>query len=207
MQLRLSDMVKPLLGLALLIAIIVSVLAIMAPFLTAMIWAVILVSATWGPFQWLSSRLGQRESLAATLIVSALLLFILVPLVLASVEFAQQLTHLARAIPEQVQAGLPDLPNWIGGLPVVGDWAAQQWLALQNQDYQILSHLKGMVGAHGQDHAEHGRCLRWRVTDAVTEYIDGGSLLCRRRNPASLGGGLQSQDSRTGWRESVAYHQ
>ena len=146
MQLRLSDMVKPLLGLALLIAIIVSVLAIMAPFLTAMIWAVILVSATWGPFQWLSSRLGQRESLAATLIVSALLLFILVPLLLASVEFAQQLTHLARAIPEQVQAGLPDLPNWIGGLPVVGDWAAQQWLALQNQDYQILSHLKGMVG-------------------------------------------------------------
>jgi len=71
MQLRLSDMVRPLLGLVLLIAIIMSVMAIMAPFMTAMLWAVILVSATWGPFQWLSARLGERDTLAATLIVSA----------------------------------------------------------------------------------------------------------------------------------------
>ena len=69
---RLSTIVQPLLGLALLIAIILAVLAIMAPFLAAIIWAVILVSATWGPFQWLSLRLGGRDTLAATLIVSAL---------------------------------------------------------------------------------------------------------------------------------------
>ena len=145
MKLRLSDMVQPLLGLVLLIAIVLAVLAIMAPFMAAIIWAVILVSATWKPFQWLSGRLGNRDTLAATLIVSALLLFILVPLLVASVDFAQQLTHLARTIPEQVQAGLPELPNWISGLPLIGEWLATQWLALQNQDYQILNQLKGMV--------------------------------------------------------------
>ena len=145
MKLRLSDMVQPLLGLVLLIAIVLAVLAIMAPFMAAIIWAVILVSATWKPFQWLSARLGNRDTLAATLIVSALLLFILVPLFVASVDFAQQLTHLARTIPEQVQAGLPELPNWISGLPLIGEWLATQWLALQNQDYQILNQLKGMV--------------------------------------------------------------
>lgn len=53
---RLSTIVQPLLGLALLIAIILAVLAIMAPFLAAIIWAVILVSATWGPFQWLDRK-------------------------------------------------------------------------------------------------------------------------------------------------------
>ena len=42
-------------------------------------------------------------------------------------------------------AGLPELPNWISGLPLIGEWAATQWLALQNQDYQILTQLKGMV--------------------------------------------------------------
>ena len=145
MKLRLSDMVQPLLGLVLLIAIVLAVLAIMAPFMAAIIWAVILVSATWKPFQWLSARLGNRDTLAATLIVSALLLFILVPLLVASVDFAQQLTHLARTIPEQVQAGLPELPNWVSGLPLVGEWLATQWLALQNQDYQVLNQLKGMV--------------------------------------------------------------
>ena len=145
MKMRVSELVQPLLGLVLLIAIVLAVLAVMAPFLTAIIWAVILVSATWTPFQWLSGRLGNRDTLAATLIVSALLLFILVPLLVASVDFAQQLTHLARTIPEQVQAGLPELPNWISGLPLIGEWAATQWLALQNQDYQILTQLKGMV--------------------------------------------------------------
>ena len=145
MKMRVSEMVQPLLGVVLLIAIVLAVLAVMAPFLTAIIWAVILVSATWKPFQWLSRRLGNRDTLAATLIVSALLLFILVPLLVASVDFAQQLTHLARTIPEQVQAGLPELPNWISGLPLIGEWAAEQWLALQNQDYQILTQLKGMV--------------------------------------------------------------
>ncbi len=145
MKMRVSELVQPLLGLVLLIAIVLAVLAVMAPFMTAIIWAVILVSATWTPFQWLSGRLGNRDTLAATLIVSALLLFILVPLLVASVDFAQQLTHLARTIPEQVQAGLPELPNWISGLPLIGEWAATQWLALQNQDYQILTQLKGMV--------------------------------------------------------------
>ncbi len=145
MKMRVSELVQPLLGLVLLIAIVLAVLAVMAPFMTAIIWAVILVSATWTPFQWLSGRLGNRDTLAATLIVSALLLFILVPLLVASVDFAQQLTHLARTIPEQVQAGLPELPNWISGLPLIGEWAAKQWLALQNQDYQILTQLKGMV--------------------------------------------------------------
>lgn len=28
---------------------------------------------------------------------------------------------------------------------MIGEWAATQWLALQNQDYQILTQLKGMV--------------------------------------------------------------
>ena len=143
---RLSDVVQPLLGLVLLIALVISVGAIMAPFLAAITWALILVSATWAPFQWLSERLGGRDAIAATLIVTAMLLFILVPLLLASVDFAQQLTNLARTIPEQVQAGLPDLPQWIAGLPLVGDWASQQWMALQNQDFQILTQLKGLVG-------------------------------------------------------------
>ena len=143
---RTSELVQPLLILALLSGLIVAVGAIMAPFLAAIIWAMILVSATWGPFRWLSARLGERDRLAALLIVSALLLFILVPLLIASVDFGRQLTLLARAIPEQVQAGLPDLPQWMAGLPLIGDWAAQQWLAIQNQDFQILAPLKGVVG-------------------------------------------------------------
>ena len=40
MKMRVSELVQPLLGLVLLIAIVLAVLAVMAPFLTAIIWAV-----------------------------------------------------------------------------------------------------------------------------------------------------------------------
>ena len=107
MRLRLDELTQPLIALLMLGGLIAAVFQIVAPFLAATLWAVILVSATWGPFRWLSSRLGDRDGLAASLIVCALMLFVLIPLVLASVEFAQQLTELARSLPERVHAGLP----------------------------------------------------------------------------------------------------
>lgn len=146
MRLRVDELTQPLIGLILLFGLIAAVFQIVAPFLAATLWAVILVSATWGPFQWLSTRLGERDGLAASLVVVALLLFVLIPLVLASIEFAQQLTELARSLPARVHAGLPPLPDWVLGLPLVGEWLNSQWQLLQQQDYQVLAQLKGLAG-------------------------------------------------------------
>ncbi len=146
MRLRLDELTQPLITLLMLGGLIAAVFQIVAPFLAATLWAVILVSATWGPFRWLSARLGDRDGLAASLIVCALMLFVLIPLVLASVEFAQQLTELARSLPERVHAGLPPLPDWVLTLPLLGDWLGSQWQLLQQQDYQVLAQLKGLAG-------------------------------------------------------------
>lgn len=93
MSSRLHEYTQPLIALLLLTSIVGAAFIVIAPFLVATLWAVILVSATWDQFDWLSSRLGHRDGLAAVLVVSVMMLFIVVPLVLASVEFAQQLTH------------------------------------------------------------------------------------------------------------------
>ena len=146
MSSRLHEYTQPLIALLLLTSIVGAAFIVIAPFLVATLWAVILVSATWDQFDWLSSRLGHRDGLAAVLVVSVMMLFIVVPLVLASVEFAQQLTHLARELQLQIEAGVwPELPQWLLDLPYAGEWLQIQWHSIQQQDLQVLTPLKGLV--------------------------------------------------------------
>lgn len=146
MSFRLNELVQPLMALFLLVAIVVASFLVIAPFLVATLWAIIVVSATWDQFSWLSAKLGGRDGLAASLIVGLLMLFIMVPLVLASVEFAQQLTSLARELQQQIESGVwPELPQWLQNLPYAGEWLQTQWLAIQQQDMQVLAPLKGVI--------------------------------------------------------------
>jgi len=84
MSFRLNELAQPLMALLLLVAIVIASFLVIAPFLVATLWAIIVVSATWDQFAWLSARLGGRDGLAASLLVGLLMLFIMVPLVLAS---------------------------------------------------------------------------------------------------------------------------
>jgi len=146
MSFRLNELVQPLMALFLLMAIVVASFLVIAPFLVATLWAIIVVSATWDQFSWLSAKLGGRDGLAASLIVGLLMLFIMVPLVLASIEFAQQLTSLARELQQQIESGVwPELPQWLQNLPYAGEWLQIQWLAIQQQDMQVLAPLKGVI--------------------------------------------------------------
>lgn len=143
---RLQEYTQPLIALLLLVAIVWAAFIVIAPFLVATLWAIILVSATWDQFAWLSARLGGRDGLAAMLVVTIMLLFIIIPLVIASVEFAQQLTVLARELQQQIESGIwPALPQWLLDLPYAGEWLQTEWQGLQQQDLQVLTQLKGLV--------------------------------------------------------------
>lgn len=61
MSSRLHEYTQPLIALLLLTSIVGAAFIVIAPFLVATLWAVILVSATWDQFDWLSSRLGHRD--------------------------------------------------------------------------------------------------------------------------------------------------
>ena len=89
MRLRLDELTQPLITLLMLGGLIAAVFQIVAPFLAATLWAVILVSATWGPFRWLSARLGDRDGLAASLIVCALMLFVLIVITSYSIHYTK----------------------------------------------------------------------------------------------------------------------
>lgn len=58
MSSRLNEYTQTLIALLLLVSIVGAAFIVIAPFLVATLWAIILVSATWDQFAWLSARFG-----------------------------------------------------------------------------------------------------------------------------------------------------
>jgi predicted PurR-regulated permease PerM len=75
-----SDLTRTTLGVLCILGLIVGSFWILRPFLTAMLWASMLVVATWPGFLKLEAKLGGRRWLATTVMCLSLLMLLLIPL-------------------------------------------------------------------------------------------------------------------------------
>jgi predicted PurR-regulated permease PerM len=114
---------------------------VIAPFLLALVWASILVYATWTPFAWLS-RLVRSRGLAAALMVLGFALLIVVPLVFAGMELTSRVGAIEAWYQAKVAAGWPEVPRWIATLPWVGPRIDNAWISLGAGDPEMLARLR-----------------------------------------------------------------
>ena len=77
------DLVRIVLGVLLIMLLIGGALLILGPFLPALIWATMIVVATWPLMLRLQRALGGRRSLAAAVMTALLLLIVVAPLAVA----------------------------------------------------------------------------------------------------------------------------
>lgn len=123
---------------------------ILAPFTTVLLWAAIVSYTSWNLYTRLSHRLGDRDALAATLLVSSMIIAIVLPLALALVAFAAQAVDITQTLNQQLQDGLPILPDWITSLPWLGQRLSGWWLGLGEGDPAVLEQIKAvMLGGSG----------------------------------------------------------
>jgi predicted PurR-regulated permease PerM len=100
---------------------------ILSPFIGALIWATMIVVATWPMMRALQALLWGRRSLATLVMVLGLLLVLFVPLTIALaavVAHADQVIALAGSL---TVADLPQPPDWLSSVPVVGENLAVAW--------------------------------------------------------------------------------
>jgi predicted PurR-regulated permease PerM len=100
---------------------------ILRPFLPAVIWATMVVVATWPVMRAIQARLWGSRALAVTAMTLILLLVLVVPLSLAIatlVDNAERIVGWAKWLSE---FRLPPPPDWVAGLPVVGTRVQQFW--------------------------------------------------------------------------------
>jgi len=133
------------LGLAIIAVLIVGCLAVLAPFVTALLLAVILAYATWPLNKRLRKELGGRNTLAAALMTLGASLILLAPLVIVALSLADNATELAEALKGVFDGGLPNLPRWVAGLPVVGGWLDEYWKSVAHDGSRLYQELEGLI--------------------------------------------------------------
>lgn len=118
---------------------------IIAPFAPALLWAAIVSSTTWGIYRRMSDRLGGRETLAASLLVVAMVVVIVLPLIYALVALAAELSALYEMLQQQLNDGLPTLPYWITALPSIGPTLQAWWRDLAAGDPIVEGQVRGAL--------------------------------------------------------------
>lgn len=111
----------------LLVGIAVGCGLVLYPFLSAILWAGILVFTTWPVFAWLRLhlRLGSGWAAGAMVLLTAVL--IVLPLGLAAPAGADDVSLLRRSIEDTLARGLPNSPAWLASVPLIGPGLAGYW--------------------------------------------------------------------------------
>ena len=132
--------------LALLATLVAGCYLVLAPFLSAVLWAIVLCCTTWPAFRWLVRAMKGRSGLAAaatTLIIAVVLLAPLAIVVLTLADNANELLQSGRGLIEQ---GVPGLPGWVERLPLVGPRLSAYWTMITTEGASgILSELSRYI--------------------------------------------------------------
>ncbi|HMN77927.1 MAG TPA: AI-2E family transporter YdiK [Burkholderiaceae bacterium] len=130
MQQAPRDLVRTTLGVLAIGGLIMAVFWILRPFLAATIWATMIVVATWPLMLWFESRLWGRRSLAVGVMTLLLLLLFVAPLMLAIAAIVKHSAAIVDAAKMVIHFRMPPPPDWLSGIPFVGEMARDAWLQL-----------------------------------------------------------------------------
>jgi predicted PurR-regulated permease PerM len=100
---------------------------ILYPFFSAILWAAILVFASWPVFEWLRLHLRIGRGGAACVMVAITALVIVLPLALAVPGGADDVASLRRSINAWLLSGLPPAPDWLSAVPLFGVTLTDYW--------------------------------------------------------------------------------
>ena len=90
-----SDLAKTTLGVLFIGLLIIASLWVLQPFLPAIIWATMVVVATWPVLRWVQAMLWNSRALAVTVMTLILLLLFMVPMALAIGTIVQNSDQIA----------------------------------------------------------------------------------------------------------------
>jgi predicted PurR-regulated permease PerM len=112
---------------------------VVRPFLTAFIWATMIVVATWPMLLAIQARLWGKRGLAIAVTTLVLLMALIVPLSLAVatiVGSADKIVSLAKSL-----AGfhVPSPPDWLGTIPLIGHKLADRWEQVASLRMEVIS--------------------------------------------------------------------
>jgi predicted PurR-regulated permease PerM len=108
-------------------AVALGCFVVLAPFLSAILWASILTFTTWPVYALLRARLGLRPGVASAVMVAITTIVVVIPLSLAAPGSATEVQQMERWLTGALTAGLPIAPGWIHDIPLAGPTISELW--------------------------------------------------------------------------------
>ncbi len=123
-----GNITRVVLGVAFILLIAGTSLYILRPFLPGLIWATMIVVATWPMLKKVQRRLGGSRTLAVVVMMTLLLLIVIGPLVSLATTIAGQAERVAEL--KNIDLRIPQPPDWVDDIPLVGHKASEEWKAI-----------------------------------------------------------------------------
>ncbi|MGH6897191.1 MAG: AI-2E family transporter [Geminicoccaceae bacterium] len=116
---------------ALLVVLAAGCLTVLRPFLSALLWALILSFSSWPLHAGLVRRLRGRRTLAAFLMTVLVAAVFILPLAAAGTGLADSVAKVGGMVAALLREGPPGPPAWVAELPIVGTQLTERWLELE----------------------------------------------------------------------------
>jgi predicted PurR-regulated permease PerM len=100
---------------------------VLRPFLTAILWAIVLAFSTRPLYERLLRALGGRRSLASALMIVAVICILVAPVAALAWSMADDIRVLAVTMQGWFRHGLPAPPAWIAAIPLLGTRLSLRW--------------------------------------------------------------------------------
>lgn len=134
---------------------------VIAPFVPAILLALILTLATWPAFALLEQRLNHRTTLAATIMTLLLVVVFLAPLLFVGSTLMDSFRGLVNTVTGTLGQRPTEMPAWLHSIPILGGYVDQFWadyiqnkeripMLLQEHSGTITQKLLAIAGSIGK---------------------------------------------------------
>lgn len=123
------DLTRSVLAILLMAVLIGTSFWILRPFLLAVVWAMMIVVATW-PLMLRVQAALRRRAMAVAVMSAAILLVFVVPLLLAVQTIVANMDTITRWMRAAGTASIPPSPAWLAKIPLLGAPIAEQWTSI-----------------------------------------------------------------------------
>jgi predicted PurR-regulated permease PerM len=137
------------LGWAVLILLLLGCLLVLRPFVSALLWAIVLSVASWPFYERLLRWSGNRHTLSCWLMTLGMVLVILLPFVIIGSSLVDNIRNLTVAVHDWLEKGPPEPPSWLGRIPVVGQRAVERWQTLAHDTAALWAESRHLVELAG----------------------------------------------------------
>lgn len=118
--------------------VVVGCFVVLRPFLSALLWAIILTFSSWPAFRVLLGWAKGRRTLAAFLMTLGIAVILLVPSIVIVLTLGENVKEFASATVAWVRQGPPDPPQWLVKVPWVGGDLIETWEEYAADSKQLL---------------------------------------------------------------------